>query len=80
MIFIDANSWFTHHELNQEIEELEDNKDYYKKEITKDQKSIKNLKDPAGLEKFARETYFMKKEEEEIFIIEYQDSVSTSEN
>ncbi len=75
MLFLDTNSWFIHKELDQEIQELEDNKEYYLKEITKDQKDIKKLKNDNELEKFARENYFMKREDEEIYIIEYQDSI-----
>ncbi len=80
MLFIDTNSWFIHRELDQEIEELKDNKDYYKKEIIKDQEAIKILKDSTELEKFAREQYFMKKDNEEIFIIEYEDSILKNKN
>lgn len=80
MIFFDANSWFIHHELNNEIEALEDEKDYYKREIEKDNKAIKNLKTEEGLEKFAREEYYMKRDDEEIFIIEYEDSLKVRNN
>ena len=31
MFFLDSNSWFIHHELNQEINELKENKEYYQK-------------------------------------------------
>ncbi|WP_425549099.1 FtsB family cell division protein [Aquimarina addita] len=80
MLFLDANSWFTHRELDQEIKELKDNKEYYKKEIIKDQKDIKTLKDSNELEKFAREEYFMKRDDEEIYIIEYEDSILKNED
>lgn len=75
MLFFDTNSWFIHRELNQELKELEENKEYYKKEIVKDQKNIKILKDSNELERFAREEYFMKRDNEEIYIIEYEDSI-----
>ena len=51
------------------------NKEYYIKEIVKDQKDTKILKDSSELEKFAREEYFMKRDDEEIYIIEYEDSI-----
>ncbi|UZO82695.1 septum formation initiator family protein [Aquimarina sp. ERC-38] len=76
MLFLDTNSFLIHHELNNEIEQLNDNKKYYQKEIQVDQKQIKSLKNDASLEKFAREEYFMKKENEEIYIIEYEDSLN----
>jgi cell division protein FtsB len=80
MLFFDANSWLIHHELNSDIDALESQKEYYKKEIEKDKKAIKKLSTEEGLEKFAREEYFMKRDSEEIFIIEYEDSLKTSDN
>ncbi|GAA4813355.1 FtsB family cell division protein [Litoribaculum gwangyangense] len=77
MLFFDANSWLIHHELNSEIDDLENEKEYYKKEIEKDNKAIKELSTEEGLEKFAREEYYMKRDNEEIFIIEYEDSLKT---
>ena len=77
MLFLDTNSFMIHRELDSEIEELNDNKKYYEKEITKDQTQINVLKDSTALEKFAREEYYMKKENEEIYIIEYEDSLKT---
>jgi cell division protein FtsB len=75
MIFFDANSWLIHNELNSDIDDLETEKDFYKQEIIKDRKAIKELSTEVGVEKLAREKYYMKKENEEIFIIEYQDSL-----
>jgi cell division protein FtsB len=80
MLFFDSNSWFIHHELNSEIDDLETEKEYYKKEIEKDNKVIKELSTQEGLEKFAREEYYMKRENEEIYIIEYEDSLKTKQN
>lgn len=80
MLFFDANSWLIHHELNTDIDALENEKEYYKKEIEKDNKAIKKLSSEEGLEKFAREAYYMKRENEEIFIIEYEDSLKIKEN
>ena len=75
MLFFDTNSFLTHVELNREIEDLENEKDYYKKEIKKDKKEIETLSSDKGLEKFAREKYYMKQDNEEIYIIEYEDSI-----
>ena len=80
MLFFDANSWLIHHELNTEVEDLENEKEYYKKEIVKDNKDLKKLSTEEGLEKFAREEYYMKRDNEEIYIIEYEDSLKTNNN
>lgn len=74
MIFLDSNSWLIHHELDVEIEDLNKNKQYYLNEISKDKAIIEKLDDSLELEKFARREYFMKRENEEIFIIEYQEA------
>jgi len=64
-----------HHELNQDLKKLDDEKNYYKQEIEKDLIEIKKLTSDQGLEKFAREEYHMKKSNEDIYIIEYEDSI-----
>ena len=80
MIFFDSNSWFIHNELNNEIEDLKAEKEYYQKGKEKDDKEFKKLSSEQGLEKFAREEYYMKRENEEIFIIEYEDSLKATDN
>ncbi|TDU39547.1 septum formation initiator [Gelidibacter sediminis] len=80
MLFFDANSYLIHHELNSEMNDLEDERDYYKKEILKDKKAIKALSTEEGLERLAREKYYMKRENEEIYIIEYEDSIKSQED
>jgi cell division protein FtsB len=75
MVFLDTNSWLMHHELNQDRQELKDNRAYFLKEIQNDKRTLERLKDSTEIEKFARENYYMKRPNEEIFIIEYQDSL-----
>ncbi|UOY07280.1 septum formation initiator family protein [Muricauda sp. SCSIO 64092] len=74
MAFFDTNSLLIHRELQQEINKLEQQKDFLQKEIEKDKKLLNELKDPKALEKYAREHYYMKKDNEEVFLIEYEDS------
>ena len=71
MIFFDENSLLNHWELDKEIDNLEKSNEYYQDQIEQDKKVIDNLNDPDSLEKYAREEYKMKKENEEIFLIEY---------
>lgn len=80
MLFIDTNSLLIHHELNEDISDLEDEKEYYNKEIETDKKAIKELSTEEGIEKLAREKYYMKKDNEDIYIIEYEDSLKTKTN
>jgi cell division protein DivIC len=76
MVFFDENSVVNQGELNKEIDGIEKSIEYYEGEIEKDKQLISNLKNPDSLEKFAREEYKMKKQDEDIFLIEFD---STSE-
>ena len=75
MLFIDTHSWTIHSELNQEIEKLELENEALKAVINADQKMIDQLQNKDSLERFAREQYGHKKENETVFIIETQDSI-----
>ena len=46
-----------------------------KDEIARDKKIIEKLSDEDELERFAREEYYLKKKNEEIYLIEYEDSL-----
>lgn len=80
MIFLDNYSYFDHRFLDEQIDELQDNKSYYQEEIVKDQKQIKELRNPEQIEKYAREKYFMKKENEDIYIIEFENDSTSADN
>ena len=75
MIFFDSNSLIIHSELSNNIKELNEQKTYYEKEISKDNIELEMIQSDSGLEKYAREKLFMKKDNEEIFLIEY-DTIS----
>ena len=75
MLFFDSNSWLVHRELNKKVYKLENQKDFYIDGIKKDEKELSKMKTDSGLEEYAREKLFMKKEDEEIFIIEF-DSIN----
>ena len=75
MVFFDSNSFIIHNELNNDINELDNQKSYYEKEIAKDNIELQLIQSDSGLEKYAREKLFMKKDNEEIFLIEY-DTIS----
>ena len=72
MLFLDNYSYFDHRVLDKEIEELENNKAYYEEQIRKDSQNIKQLNNPEQTEKYAREKYYMKKDSEDIYIIEFE--------
>ena len=68
--FFDRNDLFARYKYYKELCKLEEEREYYLSEIDKNRKDMYELmSDPANLEKFAREKYLMKKENEDIFII-----------
>jgi cell division protein FtsB len=76
MLFLDNYSQLEHRVLNKEIKELETNKKYYQDEIRKDQQQINALKDPNQVEKYAREKYYMKRQNEDIYVIDLDSSTA----
>ncbi len=75
MFFFDTNSFLIHQELNDDIKKLENNKEVYQEEIKNDKVFIERMKDSNEIEKFAREKYYLKKENEDIYLIEHEDSI-----
>lgn len=71
MIFFDGSSLLNHSKLDKEIKKNKDEIKYSKEEYNKDFKVIEDLKNKDSLEKFAREKYLMKKENEEIILVEF---------
>jgi cell division protein DivIC len=71
MIFFDAKDIITQRERSRELRQLQDSKAYFASEISKEQKALEELKsNPAAIEKYAREKYMMKKDNEDLFIVE----------
>ena len=79
MLFLDNYSYFDHRFLDKQINELEDNKAYYQQEIKKDKENIKLLKNPYQIEKYALEKYYMKKENEDNYLIEFEGEILDKE-
>jgi cell division protein DivIC len=71
MLFFDDNSYLVHREFNKEIEDLESTITFYEDKLFLYKEMIKNLQDSLQLERFAREKYLMKRENEDIYIIEF---------
>lgn len=70
MIFLDSNSFLVIQEQNEEIKRYEEKIAYYKEEYEKNDAFYKKLmNNKEEREKYARENYFMKKPNEEIFIL-----------
>ncbi len=68
MIFFDKNKWINQFQLSQSIHRLEKEKENLKKQIVEAQKDKMDL--DQNKEKYAREKYYMHKENEDLFIFE----------
>lgn len=70
MLFADQESLIVQYKLSDDIKTLEKQKEFYLEEIDKNRSSLEILtNDTSSLEKFARENYFMKKDNEEVFVV-----------
>ena len=77
MLFFDQRNYFQQKETLGELDKLETKKRYYEEQIEKAKAELTDLQnDPAALEKFARERYLMKRDGEDVYIIE--DSLATT--
>ena len=70
MLFFDERDVFTMRHHRQELRELQQIKRYYTEQINQERTELENLKNnPATLEKYARERYYMKRDNEDLFLI-----------
>lgn len=70
MLFLDKNDLLTQLSRRRELQENQQSKQYYTKELAALRKQSEALRtSPAALEKLAREKLLMKKDNEDLFII-----------
>ena len=72
--YLDENSFYNHFKNLDRIDELTKETERYQKEFERDQAQIRELdKNPKAIEKIARERYYMKAADEDIFILSDDD-------
>ena len=70
MVFFDSNNLLTRNKLQEKLDGLNVEKQFYLQEIKKDSTLTDQLlSDSTQLEKYARERYLMKKEKEDLFLV-----------
>ena len=70
MTFFDKNDLLSQYQYQQEVSKLEQERDFYKAETDKVSKDLEELtSNPQQLEKFAREKYLMRKDNEDVFVV-----------
>ena len=70
LLFFDRYDFITQYKTVKELKQLEEEKQYYVSEISKNESDLKHLREDHNyLERFAREKYLMKQANEDVFII-----------
>jgi cell division protein DivIC len=70
LLFFDKNDLFTRIDRDRQLKELLQSKQYYTDKIANEQAVLDKMKtNPGTLEKFAREKYLMKRDNEDLYII-----------
>jgi len=70
MLFFDERDVFTMRHHRQELRELQRSEKYYTDQINKEKTELEKLQNnPATLEKYAREKYYMKRDNEDLFLV-----------
>lgn len=70
LLFFDKNDVFSQMELMGKLNKLRADKTYYLAEIKNNRDAIEDLKtNKKSLERFAREKYLMKKDNEDVYVI-----------
>lgn len=70
MLFTDHNNLFEQLDRKRELNNLVSKKEYYQQEIEKTKKELSDLSNnAAAIEKYAREKFLMKRDNEDVFVI-----------
>lgn len=70
MVFFDKNDLFTQQDRKRQLRELEHSRQYLTEQIAKEESELRKLRtNPGTLEKYAREKYLMKRDNEDLYLI-----------
>jgi cell division protein DivIC len=71
MFFFDRNDFIAQYTRYQKLGQLKENSEYYQEKISAASQELKRrASDPSAYERLAREKYYMKKANEDVFIFE----------
>ena len=70
LLFFDKNDVFTQASRKKQLHELLESKRYFTEQIAKEEAALQQLKtNPGILEKYSREKYLMKRDNEDLYLI-----------
>jgi len=79
ILFFDRNDLFTQWDRKKELIKLEASREYYQHEIKMINEGLADLQNnPAIIEKYARENFYLKRDNEDIFIVEENEEAKTN--
>jgi cell division protein FtsB len=70
IVFFDRYNVISQQKMQAQITQLEQEKAFFEKGLRNELSGTQAFEHPDDLEKFARERYFMKKQNEEVFLVE----------
>ena len=76
MVFLDSNSLLVYFNLENKLTELKRQKSTLEENIDLDRQTLLQLSDSTEMERYARERYLMKKSNEDVYLIEYADTIN----
>lgn len=76
LLFFDRNDIFTQMQRKKELNKILASQEFYRKEIDSTKQKLEELRtNPSALEHYAREELYMRKDSEDIFVLEKSDSL-----
>jgi cell division protein FtsB len=79
MLFIDHNDIFMQIQRRKQLNDLVSSKHFYEQQIEQTRKNLADLQNnSAALEKYAREKFLLKRDNEDLFVISTEDSQKKS--
>src|SRR5215470_11816558 len=70
MLFIDHNDIFVQLDRRRQLDALQARKKFYEQQIEQTKKNLSDLQNnTAALERYAREKYFLKRDNEDVFVV-----------
>ena len=80
MLFFDRNDVFTQMERKSDLTEIEESKKYFSQKIAEGRKFSSDMRSNTdAVEKFAREKYLMKRDNEDLFLIQPPEKITDAQ-
>jgi cell division protein FtsB len=80
MLFVDHNDIFVQFDRRKQLDALLASKQFYEKQIEQTRKNLSDLQNnSAALEKYAREKFYLKRDNEDLFVVPQQNQKTSAD-